>query len=224
MQMVLRFSLLASATALLIVASSGAQAQAPQQAPNMSFFVTSAPIGKGGDLGGIEGADAHCQQLAAAVGAGGKTWHAYLSGPETPQGKGVNARDRIGSGPWQNVKGVEVAKNVDDLHSANNKLTSETALTERGTRVSGIGFSPNWHDALTGSDREGRAYPGNINMTCNGWKSSEFGKAMLGHIDRTGLADNDYAHSWNASHQSRGCTQADLVATGGNGLFYCFAQ
>ncbi len=224
MQMALRFSLLASATALLIVASSGAQAQAPQQAPNMSFFVTSAPIGKGGDLGGIEGADAHCQQLAATVGAGGKTWHAYLSGPETPQAKGVNARDRIGKGPWQNVKGVEIAKNVDDLHSATNKLTSETALTERGTRVSGVGFTPVWHDALTGSDREGRAFPGHINMTCNGWKSSEFGKAMLGHIDRTGLADNDYAHAWNASHQSRGCTQADLVATGGNGLFYCFAQ
>jgi hypothetical protein len=223
MQMALRFSLLASATALLIVASSGAQAQAPQ-APNMTFFVTGASMGKGGDLGGLEGADAHCQQLAASVGAGGKTWHAYLSGPETPQAKGVNARDRIGKGPWQNSKGVVVAQNVDDLHSASNKLTSETALTERGSRISGIGFTPNWHDALTGSDREGRAFPGNMNMTCNGWKSSEFGKAMLGHIDRTGLADNDYAHSWNASHQSRGCTQADLVATGGNGLFYCFAQ
>jgi hypothetical protein len=224
MQMALRFSFLASATALLIVGSSGAQAQQGPQAPNMTFFVTGAPIGKGGDLGGLEGADAHCQQLAASVGAGGKTWHAYLSGPETPQAKGVNARDRIGSGPWQNSKGVVVAQNVDDLHSANNKLTSETALTERGSRISGIGFTPNWHDALTGSDREGRAFPGNINMTCNGWKSSEFGKAMLGHIDRTGLADNEYAHSWNASHQSRGCTQADLVATGGNGLFYCFAQ
>jgi hypothetical protein len=223
MQMALRFSLLASATALLIVASSGAQAQAPQS-PNVTFFVTSTPIGKGGDLGGIEGADVHCQQLAAAVGAGSKTWHAYLSGPETPQGKGVNARDRIGNGPWQNVKGVEIAKNVDDLHSANNKLTSETALTERGNRISGVGFTPNWHDALTGSDREGRAFPGNMNMTCNGWKSAEFGKAMLGHIDRTGLADNDYARSWNSTHQSRGCTQADLVATGGNGLFYCFAQ
>jgi hypothetical protein len=223
MQKALRISFLASATALLIAAGGTAQAQAPQ-APNMTFFVTSTPIGKGGDLGGLEGADAHCQQLAAAVGAGGKTWHAYLSGPETPQGKGVNARDRIGSGPWQNSKGVVIAQNVDDLHSANNKLSSETALTERGARVSGVGFTPVWHDALTGSDREGRAFPGNVNMTCNGWKSSEFGKAMLGHIDRTGLADNDYARSWNASHQSRGCTQADLVATGGNGLFYCFAQ
>ncbi|MBV8746717.1 MAG: lectin [Xanthobacteraceae bacterium] len=222
MHMALRISFLASAMAF--VTGSSALAQQPPQAPNMSFFVTSAPIGKGGDLGGLEGADAHCQQLATSVGAGSKTWHAYLSGPETPQAKGINARDRIGNGPWQNSKGVEIAKNVDDLHSANNKLSAETALTERGNRVSGVGFTPNWHDALTGSDREGRAFPGNINMTCNGWKSSEFGKAMLGHIDRTGLADNEYARSWNSTHQSRGCTQADLIATGGNGLFYCFAQ
>jgi hypothetical protein len=222
MNMRLQFSFVAS-TAVLLLGVSGAQAQAPQ-APNMSFFVTGSTMGKGGDLGGLEGADAHCQQLAATVGAGGKTWRAYLSGPETPQAKGINARDRIGNGPWQNSKGAVVAQNVDDLHSANNKLTKETALTERGQVVSGIGFTPNWHDALTGSDREGRAFPGHINMTCNGWKSSEFGKAMLGHIDRTGLADNDYAHSWNSSHQSRGCTQVDLNATGGNGLFYCFAQ
>jgi hypothetical protein len=217
-----RISMLASAAGLLLGVS-GAQAQPAPQAPNMSFFVTSAPIGKGGDLGGLAGADAHCQQLAATVGAGGKTWHAYMSSPELPTAKGVNARDRIGSGPWQNSKGVVVAQSVDDLHGAN-KLTSESAITERGTRVSGIGFTPNWHDALTGSDREGRAFPGNVNMTCNNWSSNEFGKAMLGHIDRTGLADNDYAHSWNSSHQSRGCSQADLVATGGNGLFYCFAQ
>jgi hypothetical protein len=218
----LQFSFVASA-AVLLLGVGGAQAQAPQ-APNTTFFVTSAPIGKGGDLGGIEGADAHCQQLATTIGAGGKTWRAYLSGPETPQAKGINARDRIGSGPWQNSKGAVVAQNVDDLHSANNKLSKETALTERGAMVSGVGFTPNWHDALTGSDREGRAFPGHINMTCNGWKSGEFGKAMLGHIDRTGLAVNDYAQSWNSSHQSRGCTQADFVATGGNGLFYCFAQ
>jgi hypothetical protein len=218
----LQFSFVASA-AVVLLGVSGAQAQAPQ-APNTTFFVTSASMGKGGDLGGLEGADAHCQQLATTIGAGGKTWRAYLSGPETPQAKGINARDRIGSGPWQNSKGVVIAQNVDDLHSANTKLSKETALTERGSSVSGVGFTPNWHDALTGSDREGRAFPGHINMTCNGWKSSEFGKAMLGHIDRTGLADNDYARSWNSSHQSRGCTQADLVATGGNGLFYCFAQ
>ena len=212
------------ATGSILLASSVALAQQPAQPHPMTFFVTSTPIGKGGDLGGLEGADAHCQQLAAAIGAGGKTWRAYLSGPETPQAKGVNARDRIGSGPWVNAKGVEIAKNADDLHGASNKLTSDTALTERGTKISGVGFSPNWHDALTGSDREGRAFAGNLNLTCNGWKSSEFGKAMLGHIDRTGLTDNDYARSWNSSHQSRGCTQADFVATGGNGLFYCFAQ
>jgi hypothetical protein len=204
--------------------SGAAQAQQVPQAPNMSFFVTSAPIGKGGDLGGLEGADTHCQTLAATAGAGGKTWHAYLSSPETPQAKAINARDRIGAGPWQNEKGVVIATSVDDLHSANNKLGGEGSLTERGTRISGVGFTPNWHDALTGSDRNGRAFPGNMNYTCNGWKSAEFGKAMLGHIDKTGGAVNEYAQSWNSTHQSRGCTQADFVATGGNGLFYCFAQ
>jgi hypothetical protein len=211
-------------TSLFLSATHVVNAQQIPQSPNMTFFVTSTPIGKGGDLGGLEGADAHCQQLASTVGAGNKAWHAYLSGPETPQAKGISARDRIGPGPWQNAKGVVIAQNVDDLHSANNKLSRDTALTERGTVVAGVGFNPNWHDALTGSDRDGRAFPGNINMTCNGWRSSEFGKAMLGHIDRTGLADNDYARSWNSSHQSRGCSQADLIATGGNGLFYCFAQ
>ncbi len=149
MNKVLRFSFMASATALLFGAS-GAQAQQVPQAPNMSFFVTSTPIGKGGDLGGLAGADAHCQQLAATAGAGGKTWHAYLSSPELPTAKGINARDRIGSGPWQNEKGVVIATNVDDLHSANNKLTHETALTERGTMISGVGYTPVWHDALTG--------------------------------------------------------------------------
>jgi hypothetical protein len=221
MKKALYFSLLAAAA---ICMSGATQAQQVAQAPNMTFFVTSAPIGKGGDLGGLEGADAHCQTLAATAGAGGKTWHAYLSSPETPQAKAINARDRIGTGPWQNAKGVVVATSVDDLHSANNKLGSENSLTERGTRVAGVGFTPNWHDALTGSDREGRAFPGNMNYTCNGWKSGEFGKAMLGHVDRTGLQVNEWAQSWNSTHQSRGCTQADFVATGGNGLFYCFAQ
>jgi hypothetical protein len=222
MKKTLRFSFLASATVLLF--SGGAQAQQVPQAPNTSFFITSTSLGKGGDLGGLAGADAHCQQLAATAGAGGKTWHAYLSSPETPAAKGTNARDRIGNGPWQNAKGVVIAQNVDDLHSANNKLSRDTVLTERGTMVAGVGYTPVYHDALTGSDREGRAFPGNMNMTCNNWTSSEFGKAMLGHTDRTGLADNDYAHSWNSSHQSRGCSQADLIATGGYGLFYCFAQ
>jgi hypothetical protein len=224
MHKTMRYSLLASATVLLFGVSGGAQAQGVPQAPNMSFFVTSAGSGKGGDLGGVAGADAHCQQLATTAGAGGKTWHAYLSTPETPQAKGTNARDRIGSGPWQNSKGVVIATSVDDLHSANNKLNSDNSLTERGTRISGFGFTPNWHDILTGSDAEGKAFPGNMNLTCNNWSSAEFGKAMLGHVDRRGGADNEFQRSWNASHQSRGCSQADLVATGGYGLFYCFAQ
>jgi hypothetical protein len=224
MHKTLRFSLLASATLLLFGVSGGAQAQQPQQAPNMSFFVSSAPIGKGGDFGGLAGADAHCQQLAGTVGAGGKTWRAYLSTPETPTAKATNARDRIGNGPWQNSKGEVVAQNVDDLHSANNKLSAETSLTERGTRVAGFGFTPNWHDVITGSGSDGRAFPGNINMTCNNWSSAEFGKAMLGHIDRRGGADNEFQRSWNSAHQSRGCSQADFIATGGNALIYCFAQ
>lgn len=222
MHKTMRYSLLASAVLLLGVG--GAQAQQVPQAPNMTFFVTSAGLGKGGDLGGLAGADAHCQTLAATAGAGNKAWRAYLSGPETPAAKGVNARDRIGKGPWQNAKGVVIATSVEDLHSANNKLGAENSLTERGTRVSGFGFTPNYHDALTGSQADGTAYPGNMNMTCNGWVSSEFGKAALGHIDRRGGADNEFQRSWNATHQSRGCSQADLIATGGNGLFYCFAQ
>jgi hypothetical protein len=215
------FSLAAATT--MLMAGWNASVQAQQQVPDMTFFVTSTPIGKGADLGGLQGADAHCQELAAAVGAGNRIWRAYLSSTEPPNGKAVNARDRIGNGPWQNSKGVVIAQNVDDLHSANNKLTRETALTERGTIISGVGYVPVWHDILTGSDRDGRAFPGNINMTCNNWTSSDQGKAMLGHSDRTGLADNEFARSWNSTHQSRGCSQADLAATGGNGLFYCFA-
>src|SRR5215470_17721642 len=212
MHKTMRYSLLASATVLLFGVSGGAQAQQVPQAPDMTFFVTSVGSGKGGDLG-------------ATAGAGNKAWRAYLSGSDTPAaGKAVNARDRIGKGPWQNAKGVVIATGIDDLHSANNKLTSENSLTERGTRVSGFGYTPNWHDVLTGSQPDGTAYPGNINMTCNNWVSGEFGKAGVGHIDRRGGADNEFQHSWNAAHQSRGCSQADLIATGGNGLFYCFAQ
>jgi hypothetical protein len=211
------------ASVMVLGAGAVAQAQQAPQAPNTTFFVTSTPIGKGADLGGIEGADAHCQTLAASIGAGNKTWRAYLSSATGADGKAVNARDRIGNGPWQNVKGVVVAQNVDDLHSSNNKLTRDNSLNERGQIISGVGYTPVWHDLLTGSQPDGRAFPGNINMTCNNWTSSNLGKAMLGHVDRTGLADNEYAHSWNSTHQSRGCSQADLAATGGNGLFYCFA-
>jgi hypothetical protein len=186
-----------------------------QQAPNMTFFVTSVGPGKGGDLGGLAGADAYCQSLAATAGAGGKTWRAYLSTNAGAQGGAVNARDRIGNGPRQNFKGDVIATSVDDLHSANNKITREMALTEKGTMVNGVGMQPNQHDAMTGSTAEGRAFPANLNLTCNNWVSSSFDSTMLGHIDRT---------SWNAAHMSRSCSQPDLVATGGNGLFYCFAQ
>ena len=193
------------------------------QTPDLSFFVASRPIGKGGDLGGLVGADSHCQRLAAAVGAGNKTWRAYLSITQTRNTNAVNARDRIGNGPWQNAKGTIVAQDINDLHSHNNGINAENSLTETGSRVAGFGFTPSWHDALTGSNPEGRAFPPNLNMTCDNWTSSQSGKAMVGHLDRLG-AGIEYQGSWNSSHQSRGCGQPDLAATGGNGLFYCFAQ
>jgi hypothetical protein len=222
MNTITRSSILASAAVLALALSGTAQAQ---QAADMSFFVTSAPIGKGGDLGGLAGADAHCQQLAAAVGAGGKTWHAYLSSSTnaTNPGATVNARDRIGRGPWKNVRGVVIATSVEDLHSDANKITKESGLTEKGTVVNGVGDTPNQHDMLTGSQMDGRAFPDNVNMTCNNWSSSQYGTALVGHVDRRGNADTIFQHSWNSAHMSRGCTQPDLIATGGNGLFYCFA-
>ncbi len=219
MNMTMRLSVVASAALMSLGMSGSVQAQ--QQAPNTTFFVTSAGPGKGADLGGLEGADRHCQQLAATVGAGGKTWRAYLS--TNAAGGSVNARDRIGNGPWQNSKGAVIATSVDDLHSANNKLGRDNSLTERGTIVAGVGFTPNQHDALTGSTAEGRAWPSNLNLTCNNWSSSTFGSAMLGHIDRSPQMPENL-RSWNAAHMSRSCSQPDLIATGGNGLFYCFAQ
>jgi hypothetical protein len=215
-----RLSILASTMLLSLGLAAPTQAQ---QAPNMTFFVTSIGPGKGGDLGGLAGADAHCQQLAATAGAGGKTWRAYLSSNAANQGGPVNARDRIGNGPWQNFKGEVIATSIDNLHSANNKITRETALTEKGTMVNGVGMQPNQHDAMTGSTEDGRAFPANLNLTCNNWSSSTFGSTMLGHIDRTPKAPPNL-QSWNAAHMSRSCSQPDLVATGGNGLFYCFAQ
>jgi len=201
-----------------------AQAQQAPQSPNMTFFVTSAGPGKGADLGGLQGADEHCQRLGAAAGAGSKTWRAYLSTNQAAQGGVINARDRIGKGPWQNFKGTVVATSVEDLHSNNNKLGQENSLTERGTMVSGVGMTPNWHDVLTGSQMDGTAWPGNMNLTCGNWTSSTFGSATVGHIDRRGGQDTVFQRSWNASHMSRSCSQPDLIATGGNGLFYCFAQ
>jgi len=208
--------------------SPGGQAQqAPPQAPNMTFFVTSTGPGKGADLGGLEGADRQCQTLAQAVGAGGKTWHAYLSTQVVGDAKAVDARDRIGRGPWQNFKGEVVAQSVDDLHSDSNKLASQTSLTERGTMIAGMGYTPNYHDVLTGSQTDGRAFPPTEDRTCRNWTSSTQGVAMVGHIDRKGLRDDAASKSWNSSHPSRGpdggCSQNDLRSTGGNGLFYCFA-
>ncbi len=209
---------LAACIALICAVSAHAQ-----QA-NMSFFVTSAGPGKGADLGGLTGADRHCQELAASAGAGAKTWHAYLS----TQGAGaVNARDRIGKGPWVNVKGVTVAMSVDDLHSANNKLSKENNLSEKGEVINGIGDKPNRHDILTGSTPDGKAFPADKDMTCKNYTSSTQGSVMLGHNDRRGLRDDDASRSWNSSHPSRGpdggCSQADLRSTGGDGLLYCFA-
>ena len=193
------------------------------QPGGMSFFVTSAGPGKGADLGGIEGADRQCQSLAQAAGAGGKTWRAYLS---TQGPNAVNARDRIGRGPWTNAKGVVIAKDVAELHGANN-LTKQTALTEKGAVVNGRGDSPNMHDILTGSQPDGTAFAAGQDMTCGNWTKSGAGAAMVGHADRTGLDDSAPAKSWNSSHPSGGpgggCSQDDLKSTGGNGLIYCFA-
>ena len=206
-----------------VVALVGALPVGAQQS-GMTFFVTSVGVGKGADLGGLAGADAHCQKLASAVNAGGKTWHAYLS---TQGDNAVNARDRIGKGPWTNAKGVVVAKSVDDLHSASNNLSKQTSLSEKGEVINGRGDKPNRHDALTGSTAEGRAFPPGEDRTCKNYTSSTQGAVMLGHIDRQGLRDDDASKSWNSSHPSRGndggCSQADLQSTGGDGLFYCFA-
>jgi hypothetical protein len=216
----IRISMLASAALLAIAAGAPAQAQSG----NMTFFITSSGPGKGADLGGLAGADAHCAKLAQAAGSSSKTWHAYLS----TQGDGaVNARDRIGKGPWQNAKGVVVAKSVDDLHSASNNLTKQTALTEKGEINNGRSEKPNRHDILTGSTMEGRAFPAGEDRTCGNWTSSTKGAAMLGHADREGLRDDAASHSWNSAHPSRGpdggCSQNDLKSTGGDGLLYCFA-
>ena len=200
---------------------------AQAQSAGASFFLTSAGPGKGADLGGIEGADKHCQSLAQAAGAGAKTWHAYLSTQAADGKPAVNAKDRIGKGPWQNVKGVVIAKDVADLHSASNNLTKQTALTEKGDVINGRGDTPNRHDVLTGSQPDGTAFAPEADRTCKNWTSSTQGAAMVGHSDRKGLRDDDASKSWNSSHPSRGpdggCSQADLKSTGGDGLLYCFA-
>ena len=219
----------ACSLSLLLAAQLPAQQPPPAQAPAppqpMSFFVTSVGRGDGANLGGLAGADAHCQQLAAAVGAGNKTWHAYLS-TNGPGGAAVNARDRIGQGPWYNAKGARIAQNVADLHGdtieqarLGNNLSRSTVLTEKGGTINGLGDTPNTHDMLTGSQPDGRAYTDAADHTCQNWTSNSTGTAQLGHFDRTGGGNT----SWNSAHGSRGCSPPNLVATGGAGLFYCFA-
>ena len=204
------------------------------QQADMSFFITSAGPGKVADLGGLAGADAHCQSLAQAGGAGSKTWRAYLSTNARGGANAINARDRIGNGPWKNAKGAVIANGVADLHSDNNKIAKETALNEKGEPIKVRGDTPNMHDIMTGSDKDGRAYPPNMDLTCQNWSSSGSGVTMVGHADRAGnppVAGSNIveayaatARSWNAAHTSRSCSQQDLIATGGNGLFYCFAE
>jgi hypothetical protein len=200
---------------------------AQAQSANTTFFVTSVGPGKGADLGGLDGADKQCATLATAAGAAAKTWHAYLSTQAADGKPAVNARDRIGKGPWQNSKGVVIAKDVADLHSASNNLTKQTALSEKGEVINGRGDTPNRHDALTGSQPDGTAFAAGEDRTCKNWTSATQGAAMMGHIDRIGLRDDDASKSWNSSHPSRGpdggCSQADLKSTGGDGLLYCFA-
>ena len=187
----------------------------------MTFFVTSTGTGQGANLGGLSGADALCDQRAASVGAAGpgRTWRAYLS---TSGSGAVSARERIGNGPWQNAKGVVVATSVADLHSANNKLSKQNSISEKGEVILGRGDKPNRHDILTGSSPDGRSLPGE--MTCSNWTSSGAGSAMVGHHDRVGLRDDEPSRSWNSSHPSKGCSQESLQSTGGDGLIYCFAS
>jgi hypothetical protein len=197
-------------------------------AKEMTFFVTSVGVGKGGDLGGLDGADRHCQLLAQAAGAGDHIWHAYLSTQAlTLADKNfVNARDRIGSGPWQNARGVVIARSVDDLHSASSNLTKQTALDEKGQVVNGRTEQPNKHDMLTGSRPDGTAFPGAYfpDMTCGNWtKSGADGAAMTGHHDRAGPLDAPWAVSWNSAHPTLSCSPEKVRSTGGDGLFYCFA-
>ena len=193
------------------------------QQASLSFFVTSEGKGNGADLGGIEGADAHCQALARAAGSTNANWRAYLSTTQPGGEAGVSARDRIGKGPWQNAKGVVVAKSIEDLHSDANNITKQTALTEKGETVPGRGEPVNTHDMLTGSDPQGHFSTAGGDTTCGNWSKSGEGSAIVGHHDRTGLKDTWHMRSWNSSHGSRGCSQDALKSSGGAGLFYCFA-
>ncbi|MFM9841372.1 MAG: hypothetical protein ACKVOI_00230 [Dongiaceae bacterium] len=203
---------LSGAGCMAILLAAGFPAQA--QDTSMSFFITGAGPGDGANLGGLEGADAHCQKLADAAGAGAKTWRAYLSSST------ANAKDRIGAGPWYNAKGELIANDVAELHSDANKISKQTGLTESGAMVNGRGDTPNMHDILTGTQADGTVAAG---MTCDDWTNHGAGQAFVGHHDRIGLRDDAPSKSWNASHPSRGCGKDDLPKSGGNGLFYCFA-
>ena len=205
------------------LAGLGMAVPAHAQQANMTFFVTSAGKGNGADLGGLAGADAHCQALAKAAGSALTNWHAYLSTTAPGGDAGVNARDRIGKGPWQNAKGVVIAKSVEDLHSASANVNKQTALTEKGEPVSGRADAVNTHDMLTGSDPQGNYSTAGGDTTCGNWAKSGEGSAIVGHHDRAGLKDTRHMNSWNSSHGSRGCSQDQLKASGGGGLFYCFA-
>ena len=204
------------------VVVTGMASTAQAQQASMTFFVTSVGKGNGADLGGLEGADAHCAALAKAVGAKATNWHAYLSTTLPGGDQGVDARSRIGKGPWRNAKGVVVAKNVAELHSGKAKINKETALTEKGETVKGRGDTPNEHDILTGSDPDGRFSTAGGDTTCGNWTKSGDGSAIVGHHDRAGLKETRHMKSWNSSHGSRGCSQDQLKASGGAGLVYCF--
>jgi hypothetical protein len=208
------------AATVFAVGSAAYLTTSAQNQPQMSFFITSAGAGDGANLGGLAGADKICQTLAAAAGAGSKTWHAYLSATAANGQPAVNARDRIGKGPWLNAKGVQVASSVADLHSDNNKLGKDNSLTEKGAVVNGRGDNPNTHDILTGSNADG-TLSSKADNTCGNWSKNTAGTARVGHHDKQG--GGDAPNSWNSAHDTKGCSQPDLVGTGGAGLFYCFA-
>ena len=230
MHKAIRWSICAAAGSLVLAGCASGTSNWAGGGGEMSFFVTSVGPGKGGDLGGLEGADRHCQTLAAAAGAGNRTWHAYLSTQGT---KGLNdpdvvhARDRIGTGPWYNAKGVLIARSVAELHSERNNVNKATAIDERGRMVNGRTEKPNNHDILTGSRPDGTAFPPVARFadrTCGNWtKSGSDGAAMTGHHDRSGPIDHPWATSWNSGHETVGCSQSALAVTGGAGLCYCFA-
>jgi hypothetical protein len=221
----MRYPLSMFAAAVLGAAALLGAGSAPGGAPAnpMSFFVTSANPGKGADFGGLAGADRHCQALASAAGAGGRTWRAYLSALAESGAPAVHARDRIGNGPWRNAKGVVIAANVEELHGANNNLNKQTALNEKGEMVGGGGDPVNMHDILTGSGPDGRASTVAGDSTCGNWTKSGEGSAIVGHHDRRGLDDSAAAKSWNSSHATPGCSPDALKRVGGAGLLYCFA-